>query len=160
MVNKFLVPGKLKEVKGSITAPESVRLAMVFVPCSLTGEFSSDVYDKITQRWSKVKNDYRSRFVNRENFKAGEIITTAVASDVWVVQALCLTDKGKLDKTALDNCVKKVISTAKYETAFVHVSQLTLTTFPALKKVLETGLLPEGLNLYCYSDTASELVKR
>lgn len=159
-MNKFVIPGKVKEVAGSVTAPEHARLAIVFVPVSTSGEYSSDVYNKIVARWAKVKQDYREKFVNRENFKPGEMITTAVASDIWVVQGICLNDKDKLDKAALEACVKKLISMSKYEKAFVHTSQLVLKAFPAVKKALVEAVPVEGLNLYCYSDEEPELVKR
>lgn len=159
-MNKFVIPGKVKEVTGSVTAPEHARLAIVFIPVPTSGEYSSDFYDKIVARWSKVKQDYREKFVNRENFKLGEMITTAVASDIWVVQGICLNEKNKVDKTALEACVKKLISMSKYETAFVHTSQLVFKAFPAVKKALVELVPPEGLNLYAYSDEEVELVKR
>lgn len=159
-MNRFVIPGKVKEVTGSVTAPEHARLAIVFMPVSTSGEHSSDVYDKVVARWSKVKQDYREKFVNRENFKLGEMITTAVASDIWVVQGLCLNEKGKLDKTALESCVKKLVSMAKYEKAFVHTSQLVSKAFPAVKKALSDTLPAEGLNVYFYSDEDPQLVKR
>jgi hypothetical protein len=158
--NKFVSPGRVREVNGSITSPEHVRLAILFVPCSVSGEYKSDLYDKVATRWTKVRQDYRERFVNRENFKLGELINTAVASDVWVIQALCLNEKGKLDKDALTTCVDKVVALAKYERAYIHASQLSLTAFPAMKKVLPAAINPEGLNLYVYSDVESELVRR
>jgi hypothetical protein len=151
-MNKFVTPGKVKEVTGSVTTPEHARLAIIFVPTSISGEYKSDVYDKVTARWSKVKVDYREKFVNRENFKLGEMILTAVASDIWVTQGLCLNEKNKLDKAALDSCVKKLVAMAKYEKAFIHTSQAVFQAFPAVKKVLSESVPSEGLNLYCYSD--------
>lgn len=159
-MNKFMKPGQVKEISGSVTKPEGARLALVFTPCSTTGTYKSDVYDKIVNRWAKVKLDYRAKFVNRENFKLGEIITSAVNSDIWVCQAICLNDKGKLDKEALEICIKKIISLANYEHAFVHLSQLTFKSFPAIKKLMPNLVSEAGLNLYCYSDAEPELLKR
>ena len=159
-MNKFTTPGKVKEVNGSVINPEHVRLAIIFVPCSTTGKYESDVYTKISTRWSKVKQEYRERFVNRQQFKLGEVIMTAIASDIWIAQALCLNDKNKLDKAALDTCVKTVVAAAKYENAYIHTSRLSLDAFPAMKKVLPTAILPEGLNLYVYSDSEQEMVRR
>src|SRR5690606_34630290 len=107
-MNKFMIPGKVKEVTGSVLVPEHARLALIFVPCSVSGEYKADVYDKITARWGRVRQDYRERFVNREKFKLGEIITTAVVSDIWVCQGLCLNAKDKLDKVAFEDCMKKL----------------------------------------------------
>lgn len=152
--------GRVKEIVGSTVNPEHARLAIIFVPCSTSGTYSSDVYDKISARWTKVQFDYRSRFINRDNFKLGEIITTSVKSDIWVCQAICLNDKGKLDKLAMESCIKKLITLGSYEGGYIHASQLTLKSFPALKKALVASIPQEGLNLYCYSDDEQELVKR
>lgn len=159
-MNRFVQKGSVKEVLGSITAPEHVRLAIIFTPCSMSGEYRSDVYDKIVTRWSKVRQDYRERFVNRDNFKLGELVITAVSSDIWIVQAICLNEKNKLDKMALETCVNKVVATAKYEKAYIHTSQLLFKDFPAIKKALVETVPSEGLNLYCYTDQESVAVKR
>lgn len=159
-MNKFVIPGKVREISGSIIAPEHVRLAIIFSPVSVSGEYKSELYDKLINRWAKIRQDYRERFVSREKFKLGESIMTSVASDIWVMQALCLNEKNKLDKTALETCVKKLVDTAKYEKAYIHVSSLALKNFPAMKKILESLIPSEGLNLYYYTDTEQELLKR
>lgn len=158
--NKFVTPGKLKELTGSVLTPEHARLAIIFVPVSVSGEYSAPVYDKLTKRWTKVKQDYRERFINRDKFKLGENITTAILSDTWVVQGLCVNDKGKLDKNAFEACLKKLVDTAKYERAFVHVSDQTCKQFTGFKKTLAAAALPVGLNVYVYSDDSPEMVKR
>lgn len=158
-VRKFVQAGKVKEVVGSIVAPEHARLAIIFMPVSVSGEYTHPVLDKVIKRWSKVKQDYREKFVNREKFQLGETITTCVASDIWVMSGLCLTPKNKLDKDAFAKCLQKLIATAKYERAFVHMSAETLQDFPAIKKVMAVDVPAEGLNLYVYNEP-EELVKR
>jgi hypothetical protein len=106
----------------------------------------------ITKRWSKVRDDYRSWFVNRQNFKLGTLNSTAISSETWIQQAVCLNEKNKLDKTALEACVKKLIDTAKYERASIHVSDMLFKEVPAIKKLLLTMVPEAGLNLYVYND--------
>lgn len=151
-MKKFTVPGRVKNVVGQITAPENTRLSLIFTVRSVSDKHEYETNNKLITRWSKVKQDYRERFVNREKFKLGELITTPVASDIWIVQALCLNERNKLDKSSLEACVKKTIEMALYEKAFIHVDQAVLNDFPAINKLLLAMVPPEGLNLYIYNE--------
>lgn len=158
-MNKFAPVGVVKEVVGSITTPEHARLAIILLPSSINEERVSDVQKKVIARWMKVKQDYRERFVIGHDFKLGVNIFTPVASDIWICQALCLNDKGRMEKEALKTSVKNLVDTAKYERAHIHVSNLSLAAHPTLKKALGPAAVEAGLNLYCYTD-APTLVKR
>lgn len=153
-MNKFTQAGRIKECTGSVLTPQNAGLKMVLSVCSQSGLYESPFYNMITKRYTKVKSDYREWFVTQQGLKLGNLNTTAITSETWVMQAVCLDGKEKLDKKALEACVTKLIDQAKYEKASIHISDLLLKEVPALKKLLMTAIPEAGLNLYVYDEKA------
>jgi hypothetical protein len=148
---QFKQAGRVKECTGSVLIPQNSGLKMVLAVCSQSGLYESPFFKMITKRYTKVKSDYREAFVTQQGLKLGNVNTTAITSETWVMQAVCLDVKEKLDKKALETCVTKLVEMAKYEKASLHVSNLLLQEVPALKKLL--AAIPEaGLNLYLYDE--------
>lgn len=150
-MNKFIRLGTVKEVDGSVLAPVNAGLKMILTACSQSGEYESPLYNMLVKRYSKVKDDYRSLFIN-QNIKLGELHTTAANSETWIMQAVCMDKKNKLDKMALETCLKKLIDSAKYEHASLHISDLLYKDVPALKKMLPALTTEAGVNLYVYKE--------
>jgi len=147
--NKFQVQGRVKEVDGSILAPVNSGLKMIIAVCSQTGEYESPFYNMLIKRYSKVRDDYRSLFIN-QNIKLGTIHSTATNSETWVMQLVCLDKNNKLDKKSLEDCITKLLDSAKYEKASLHVSDLLFKDVPSIKKLLMSKSPEAGVNLYIY----------
>lgn len=151
-MNRFQVAGKVKECLGSVITPEQSGLKMILTVISQSGENSSDFYKMVTKRYGKAHQDYREWFVTQQNMKLGTLNNTAVASDAWIMQAVCLDKKNKLDKVALEGCIKKLVEQAKYENGSIHLSSMLLKEVPALKKLLPAMATEAGVNVYLYAE--------
>jgi len=150
-MNRFTKVGMVKECAGSVLTPQNAGLKMILAVCSQSGTYETPFYSMITKRFIKVKSDYREAFVTQQGLKLGNVNTTAITSESWIMQAVCLDKKNKLDKLALEACVNKLIEMATYERASVHVSALLLQEIPALKKLLPK-VTEAGLNIYLYDE--------
>lgn len=149
-MNKFKIAGKVKKCEGSLTVPENAGLRMVFSLVPDNGNYTSNTSVNLSKRWSKVKETYKLAYVNRFNFKLGNLLTTPVSSDIWVVQGIVFNKDNQLDLDALNAVVKKLVAAAAYDQASVHVSQSTLDEAPDLLAMLEAQLLPHGYSVYVY----------
>ncbi len=157
-MNKFLVKGRVKEVESSIMSPVQSGLKMILATCSQSGSYKSPLFDMLGKRYVKVHDDYRSMFVNRQ-IKLGTVQTSAISSEVWVMSAVCMDEKGKLDKKGLEACVKKLLDMARYEGASLHISDLLYKEVPELATMLPEASINAGINLYLYKEP-EQLVKR
>ncbi len=151
-VNRFAKAGMVKNCAGSVLTPQNSGLKMILAVVSQTGEYESPFFNMITKRFSKVKADYREAFVTQQGLKLGNVNTSAITSESWIMTAVCLDKKNKLDKKALEDCIKKLVSVAKYEQASLHLSTLLLQEMPALKKLLPATALANGVNVYVYDE--------
>ena len=146
----YMIQGQLRKAQGSITVPENSGLHLVFTLVPENGDYDSPTSKILNKRWAKTREAYKTAFVNRFEFKLGNILNTAVGSDIWVIQAIAFNKNKEVDTEALKDGVKKLIDLAKYEKASVHVSQLTLDEAPELLGMFEDQLLTQGLSLYVY----------
>lgn len=151
-MNKFTIPGKVKQINATILAPENAGLRLVLNTCAQNGKFDSQLDSILSKKWTKVREDYKGWYATQHNFKMGWLNNTAVASDTWVVNMLVEDKEGKLDDKALQLAVKKVAELAKYERASVHVSNLLTSNMPNLQQLLVTHLVEEGINVYFYTE--------
>jgi len=151
-MNKFSQPGKLKEVVGSITTPELSSLRLILVPCSMNDKFDGELQKLLTKRWAKVREEYRSWYSVRQDFKLGSTATLAIKSDTWCVYVLCKSDDGLLDSSALQTGLKKVAELAKYEKASVHISHLTTAEMPEVKDLANQLFVQQGINTVFYQE--------
>jgi len=151
-MNKFITPGKAKQVNATILAPENAGLRLVLNAVGQHGKFESKLDGVLTKKWSKVREDYKGWYATQHNFKLGWLNNTAVSSDTWVVNMLVEDKDGKLDATALQLAVKKVAELAKYEHGSVHVSTILTAAIPALQPLLVTHCIETGINVYFYNE--------
>lgn len=151
--NTFVTQGKTKVVNSSILSPELGNLRLVLVPCSESGKPDTDLHALLNKKWKSVAAELKGWYANHINFKLGNIQSTAVQSDTWVLHTLCRDKDGKLDEKALAACVKKIADMAKYERASVHVSTLTTAAIPELVPLLQAQCLDKGMAVYFYEET-------
>jgi hypothetical protein len=152
VVNKFAQKGKIKVIKGTILAPETGNLKLILNLLDMSERPSSPLLDLFDKKWKKVREEAKGWYARRENFKLGAISTTAVQSDVWVVNLLCRDKDGNLDVTGLSEGLKKIANMALYEKAGVHVSTKLVEMVTDLNKFLDTYLIQKGVSVYCYEE--------
>jgi hypothetical protein len=153
-VNKFQQPGRVKVIKGSILTPENAGLRFVLSINNMEGKPDGNpllpIFDK---KWKKVKEESRGWYATKTGaYKLGAINTTAVQSDTWVIHMLCQDGKFNTDTKALEECLKKVCASAKYERASVHVSTVLTGAVPELTDLLNTCLVEQGVSVSFYEE--------
>ena len=151
-MTKFVLPGKSKVVNGTILAPENAGLRIIFNIVGQDGKYEGKLDKLLNKRWATTRTDYKGWWASQHNFKAGQSMTTAVASDCWVVQALVKDKEGKVDSKALNTAVNALRRTAREDSGSVHVSEFLCEEVPELKALLTEHLVEEGINVYFYKE--------
>ncbi len=153
-INRFKQLGKTKVVKGSILTPENAGLRFILSVNNLVGKPDGNpLLPILDKKWKKVREETKGWFANKTGaYKLGAINTTAVQSDTWVIHMLCQDDKLAVDTAALEDCLKKVAASAKYEKASCHVSTVLTEKIPGLTKLLTKHLLEDGVSVYYYEE--------
>lgn len=155
--NKFLQPGRVKVVKGSILTPENAGLRFVLNINNTVGKAESPLYPLFEKKWPKVKQEAKGWYNTRDGkYKLGAVNSTAVQSDTWVIHMLCQDDELKTDASALEKCLKEVCKQAKYERATVHVSTLLTEAIPELTELLNKELVEQGVAVSFYEETSAQ----
>ena len=155
-VNKFQAPGRTKVINGSILAPETAGLRFVLSVNNTAGKPENPLFPIFDKKWKKVKEESRGWFATKTGaYKLGAINTTAVQSDVWVIHMLCQDDELTTSVPALEDCLKKVAASAKYEKSSVHVSTVLTDAIPELQDLLVEHLVKEGVSVYFYKEPAA-----
>lgn len=155
-VNKFAQKGRLKKINGSIINPESSGLRFILSFVGLGGKYDGD--NKIfADRWLKTNSEYKSWYVNRQNFKTGAFIEVPVASDIWIIELATFDKEGALDTKALASGLKKVSERAKYEHASVHMASELVEKTEGLDSLIQTLFIDNGVNVSIY---AQELISK
>lgn len=159
-VNKFQPKGTVKVIKnGSIIMPESGGLKFVLSVANMAGKPEGNpllpIFDK---KWNKVRAEVRGMFANKTGaYKMGAIAgTTAVQSDVWVQHLLCQGEDLKVDVKALEECLKKVATSALFEKASVHVSSVLISAIPELPELLGKTCVDKGVSVYIYEEKTAD----
>lgn len=151
--NKFLQPGRVKVVQGSILTPENAGLRFVLNVVNTAGKAEGPLYPLFDKKWGKVKEEAKGWYNTRDGkYKLGAVNTTAVQSDTWVIHMLCQNDEFQTDVAGLTACLKKVCDMAKYERATVHVSTLLTTAVPEITDLLNTQLVERGVSVSFYEE--------
>jgi hypothetical protein len=154
--NKFLTPGRVKIVQGSILNPENAGLRFVLSVTNMVGKVESPLYPLFEKKWPKVKQEAKGWYNTRTGaYKLGAVNTTAVQSDTWVLHLLCQDENFKTDSVGLEACLKEVCKMAKYERATVHVSSVLTEAVPELTQALQTELVEQGVSVSFYEEPAS-----
>lgn len=152
-VNRFQPKGKVKTIRGTILAPENAGLRFVLSINNLSGKPENPMFPIFDKKWKKVREDSRGWFATKTGaYKLGAINTTAVQSDTWVIHMLCQDEDLKLDVKGLEECLKKVCASAKYEKSTVHVSTLLVDAVPELTELLMKHLVDNGISVYFYEE--------
>lgn len=152
--NRFQPQGKTKLIKGSILQPENAGLRFILSINNTLGKVEGNpllpIFDK---KWKQVRQETKGWFANKTGaYKVGAISTTAVQSDTWVINMLCQGDDLAVDSTGLEECLKRVAVSAKYEKATVHVSTILTDAIPGLTDLLTTQLVANGVSVYYYEE--------
>lgn len=150
--NKFAPQGRAKLVNGSVIQPELSGLRMVIVPCSETGKPDTVLHGIVDKKWSIVNRELKGWFAQHFDFKLGNIHTTAVQSDIWVVHMLCYTKEGQLNALAVEACLKKLGAVAVAEKASTHFAAPLLELIPSLGDLANSYLLNKGVHTYFYEE--------
>lgn len=153
-MNRFQPQGKTKLIKGSILAPENAGLRFVLSVNNTQGKVEGNpllpLFDK---KWKQVRQETKGWYANKTGaYKLGAINTTAVQSDTWVIHMLCQGDDLTVDAKGLEECLKKVCASAKYERATVHVSTVLTDAIPELNELLTKQLVENGVSVYFYEE--------
>jgi len=157
--NAFQPKGTVKVIKGTIIMPEAGGLKFILSPVNMAGKPDGNpllpIFDK---KWNKVRAEARGLFASKTGtYKLGSVAgVTAVQSDVWVQHILCQDEKLKVDLKALEECLKKVATSAVYEKASVHVSSILVSAIPELPDMLKEQCVSKGLSVYFYEESESK----
>lgn len=149
--SKFMTPGKVKTINGSITIPENAGLRFILNPCSLSGKWDSKLQKLISKKWMKPQLEYKSWHANTFNFKLGQIQTVAVQSDIWIVNFLTIDKDGKFDQKAFDTSLKAILKAGKDDKASMHVSTLTSEIHNINLTKYSEVFSPQGVHIYFYN---------
>jgi hypothetical protein len=151
--NKFLQPGRVKVVQGSIVAPHNAGLRFVLNVANMAGKAESPLYPLFEKKWPKAKQEARGWFNTRDGkYKLGAVNSTATQSDTWIIHMLCQDEELNTDKEALEKCLKEVCKMALYERATVHVSSLLVEAIPEISDLLNTELVEHGVSVSFYQE--------
>ena len=151
--NKFLQPGRVKVIQGSILTPHNAGLRFVLNVNNLAGKAESPLYPLFDKKWARVKQEAKGWYNTRTGaYKLGAVNNTAVQSDTWVMHLLCQDEELQTDAKALQACLKEVCKMAKYERASVHVSTLLTDAVPELTDLLQSELVDNGVSVSYYEE--------
>jgi hypothetical protein len=151
--NKFQQPGRVKLVKGSITAPENAGLRFVLNVANMSGKAESPMYPLFEKKWPKAKQEAKGWFNTRDGkYKLGAVNSTAVQSDTWIIHMLCQNEELATQADALKTCLKEVCKMAKYERATVHVSSALIESVPEISDLLTSELIEQGVSVSFYEE--------
>jgi hypothetical protein len=151
--NKFQQPGRVKVVKGSITAPENAGLRFVLNVANMSGKAESPMYPLFEKKWPKAKQEAKGWFNTRDGkYKLGAVNSTAVQSDTWIIHCLMQDSSLQTDLNAAETCLKEVCKMAKYEGATVHISSVLVEAIPELQELLKEHLVDQGVSVSYYEE--------
>jgi hypothetical protein len=152
---KFTPKAALKVVQGSIANPNTSSLSLVLLAMSESGVADSPTYQTLGKKWGKAQSDARSWYQEQVSFRLGNIKTTAVQSDVWLLHCLCVKKDGTVDEKALDGCMKKVLAEAQSNKGTIHVAASLVEQVPSLGPKLD-DIMKAGVAVYFYTGEAAK----
>lgn len=110
--NKFLQPGRVKVIQGSITQPHDAGLRIILNIANTAGKMESPLYSIFEKKWPKVKQEVRGSYVTKTGkYQLGTIANSLfVQSDVCVTSLLIQDDDLNTDISALKRASKKFVN--------------------------------------------------
>jgi len=154
-IGKPVNPLKIKRSDSTVFFGETSALKLVLNVYDL----KSDKFEKIKtknmavlcKKWAKAEETDRSWSYSRD-FKLGNVNSTAVQSDVWVLTMLC-KQEGKTVASALSDCLDKIVKVAKYERANIHITESLFSDLPELTDdLLQEKFLDQNIKVFVYKD--------
>jgi len=153
--NKFLQPGRVKVIQGSILSPHNAGLRFVLNIANMAGKAESPLFPIFEKKWPKVKQETKGWYNTRDGkYKMGAISTVSTQSDTWVINLLCQDEKLTTQPDALKTCLKEVCKMALYEKASLHISSLLVNAIPELQELVNTELVEKGVSVSYYEEPA------
>ncbi len=116
------------------------------------GSFTNPQSKLFEKKWSQLKKDVKTWYAERVAHKLGNILDSAVQSDVWVIHLLCQKEDLSFDLVALGTCLDKTVAKAKFEKATLHVSNLFTAQVPELVSLLDEHARKKGVTVYYYDE--------
>jgi hypothetical protein len=150
-MTNFMPQGRFRKLAGSVSNPQMGGLRLVLALVSEAGTADSPTHKAMDKKWVNIKQEVKGWKTMPMDFKLGNLKTTAVQSDVWVVNALVKKADGTVDAVGLDTAVKKLTVLAKAEQAAIHMTEELLAEVPALKDLLQKLAIENGINVYLYT---------
>lgn len=144
---KFLL-GNLKIIKGGdATIPNSSDNRVILFFGDYTGKLEDELAIKLSKRWIKVTNDFRSWWRGQVNFKMGKTLEIPVQTDTTALCLLVLNDK-VMDYAALkDSLISagRFVSSNKYN---LHINKSYDWT--QIEPMLIEYFVKSGVNVTVY----------
>lgn len=155
--NKFVKPGRVQTVKGSILTPHYAGLRFVLNVANMAGKVDDPIYKVFNKKWPKIKQDVRGWWATKTGigtgaYKIGSIRDLAVQSDCWCISMLCRNENLELDLAGLQKCLKEVCKMARYEKATCHISTILTNEIPELVDLLKQELVDQGVSVSFYEE--------
>ena len=154
--NKFLQPGRVKVIQGSILSPHNAGLRFVLNVANMAGKAESPLFPIFEKKWPKVKQETKGWYNTRDGkYRLGSIASVSVQSDTWVINLLTQDEELTTQPEALKTCLKEVCKMALYERASVHISSLLVDAIPELQELVSTELVDKGISVSYYEETSN-----
>lgn len=145
--SNFIPKGRVKEVKGDCSIPESAGNRFILVPVPDNNKPNGG---SVYKRWPIAEANYKHWFVNsygKMNEWLGKINTIQVQSDTVVVNMLCISNE-EYDYEALKKCIDAVGKEAANNSGNVHMSKFG--DWEKVSPLIDELLLKRGLNVTVY----------
>lgn len=147
--SNFVPPGRLKELRGDLSIPESAGNRFILIPVSDDKKETDG--GKVFSRWSIADREYKVWFNNSYGKMTdwlGQIKTAQVQSDTVVACLLC--KKGdEIDYDALEKAIDVAGKEAANNSGSIHMEKIG--DWERVEKIITAKLLKRGLNVNVYT---------
>ncbi len=146
--SNFVPQGRLKELKGDLSIPESAGNRFILIPVA---DDNSTKGGTVFARWTQAASTYNQWYrmsYGKMGEWLGQIKTAQVQSDTVVAALLC--QKGAdIDYVAFEKCIDSVGKEAANNSGSIHMEKIG--DWDKVKKIVEEKLLKRGLNVNVYT---------
>ncbi len=147
--SNFIPPGRIKELKGDVSVPESAGNRFILVPVS--DEKKDTDGGTVYSRWTAADREYKIWYNNSYGKMTewlGQIKTAQVQSDTVVAALLC-QHGDKIDYEALEKCIDAVGVEAANSSGTIHMEKFG--DWEKVEPLIDALLLKRGLNVNVYT---------
>lgn len=147
--------GKLKELDGSATKPNSSDNRTIVVFCTADGEFEAiEANSDIAKTWIRAKDIYRGWWRGQLGFKLGELKVEDVLSDTqlaYLLSCVKTDDVVKFDTKSLTSAFEKLGKHCSLNKRNVHINKFgSDEEWVLVKGLIQEHLLKKGVNVFVY----------